>query len=271
MPELPEVETTCRGISPAILNETVQSVMIRHYQLRWPIPKALEQQLPGQTIISVRRRGKYLLLQTISHCLIIHLGMSGHLRIVDHTTPLKKHDHVDIVFNPQVILRYHDPRRFGAVLWTNDDPLKHQRLINLGVEPLTQAFDAAWLYENSRSRSIPVKAYIMDGKLLVGVGNIYACESLFMAGIDPRKAANSISLKRYQRLCDAIKVVLKKAIDAGGTTLKDFKMSDGKPGYFAQQLKVYGRTSQACIICHRKIKSKMIAQRNTFWCTACQR
>lgn len=271
MPELPEVETTRKGISPAIVDQLVDSVVIRDYRLRWPISKALEQQLPGQTINSVDRRGKYLLLRTDTHCLIIHLGMSGHLRIVTPDTLVKKHDHVEIQFNNQLILRYNAPRRFGAVLWTNQDPLKHERLIKLGVEPLTEKFTAELLYKNSRSRTVPVKSYIMNGSLVVGVGNIYACESLFLAGIDPRKAANSISLKRYQRLCDSIKLVLKQAIIAGGTTLKDFRKSDGKPGYFAQKLKVYGRTTEACVTCGRKIKSIMISQRNTFWCSACQR
>jgi len=271
MPELPEVETTRKGISPAIVNQSVSTVTVRDYRLRWPISKSLERQLPGQTITAVDRRGKYLLLKTDSHCLIIHLGMSGHLRIVTPDTAVKKHDHVDIAFANQHILRYNDPRRFGAVLWTNEDPLQHERLIDLGVEPLTDEFNAKMLYKNSRTRSIPVKSYIMDGKLVVGVGNIYACESLFSAGIDPRKPANSISLKRYQRLCDAIKSILEKAISAGGTTLRDFKKSDGKPGYFAQELKVYGRATQACDTCGRKIKSVMLSQRNTFWCSACQR
>jgi len=271
MPELPEVETTRKGISAAITNQSIDSVIVRDYRLRWPIPKTLKQQLPGQTINSVARRGKYLLLNTDTHCVIIHLGMSGHLRIVTQDVPVKKHDHVDIKFNDQLILRYNDPRRFGAILWTNEDPLKHERLIKLGVEPLTEQFDAELLYKNSRSRTIPVKTYIMNGSLVVGVGNIYACESLFMAGIDPRKAANTISHKRYQRLCDAIKSVLSKAIKAGGTTLKDFKKSDGKPGYFAQELKVYGRATKECVACGRKIKSVLISQRNTFWCSACQR
>ena len=271
MPELPEVETTRKGISAAILNQTVKSVIVRDYRLRWLIPKSLEQQLPRQTITQINRRGKYLLLQTATHCLIIHLGMSGHLRIVKQDTPVTKHDHVDIVFNNKLALRYNDPRRFGAVLWTDQDPLKHERLRNLGVEPLDDEFNAQHLYDNSRSRSIAVKSFIMDGKLVVGVGNIYACESLFMAGIDPRKAANKISMKRYERLCEAIKSVLTKAIKAGGTTLQDFKNSDGKPGYFAQELKVYGRAGEPCGVCGRKIKSLVIAQRNTFWCSGCQR
>lgn len=270
MPELPEVETTRKGIS-AILKHTVKSVTVRDYRLRWPIPKSIEQQLPGQTIIQINRRGKYLLLQSTTHCLIIHLGMSGHLRLVKQNTPATKHDHVDIVFNNKLVLRYNDPRRFGAVLWTDQDPLEHERLRNLGVEPLTDCFDTRHLYDNSRNRSIAVKSYIMDGKLVVGVGNIYACESLFMAGIDPRKLANKISLKRYERLCEAIKTVLVKAIKAGGTTLQDFKNSDGKPGYFAQELKVYGRAGEVCSVCNRRIKSQVIAQRNTFWCSGCQR
>ena len=271
MPELPEVETTRSGISQSILKQTIDSVTVRDYRLRWPIDKSLEKELPGQIIERVERRAKYLLLYTTTHCLIIHLGMSGHLRIVENNVPATKHDHVDINFNNGLTLRYNDPRRFGAILWTDKNPLEHPRLKSLGVEPLSGDFHSKLLYESSRSRSIPVKSLIMDGKIVVGVGNIYACESLFAAGINPKKTANRISLKRYQALTESIKTILAKAIKAGGTTLKDFKASDGKPGYFSQELNVYGREGQPCPHCGRKIKSALISQRNTFWCSACQR
>ena len=271
MPELPEVETTRLGIRASILHQSVREVTIRDYRLRWPVCHEIEQQLPGQIITAVSRRGKYLLLHSSSHCLIIHLGMSGHLRIVPEGSKAGKHDHADILFSNHLVLRYNDPRRFGALLWTDQDPLQHVRLRDLGVEPLTDSFNARLLFEFSRRRTGPVKSLIMNSQVVVGVGNIYACESLFMAGINPDRAANKISLKRYARLVEAIKQVLARAIKAGGTTLRDFKSSEGKPGYFAQELKVYGRATQACVNCGSKIKSGLIGQRNTFWCNRCQR
>lgn len=271
MPELPEVETTCRGISPHIIGQTVQAVIIRQPKLRWPIPPTIKRLLPGQRIDQVSRRGKYLLLHTAAGTLILHLGMSGSLRIARHCETVEKHDHVDIVFSKDCILRLRDPRRFGAVLWTSRSPLSHKLIRSLGPEPLSDEFTAELLFQHSRNRKIAIKPFIMDSKTVVGVGNIYASEALFLAGIRPTTAAGRVSLARYQRLHAAITSVLSAAIEAGGTTLRDFTNGEGKPGYFQQQLQVYGRAGENCTTCGTHIKMIQQAQRATYYCTHCQR
>lgn len=270
MPELPEVETSRRGIEPHILNKKVIDVIVRQKQLRWPIPASLKNQLTNQKIRQVDRRGKYILLRTDAGTAIIHLGMSGSLRILDKNIPAEKHDHIDIVFN-RLVLRLRDPRRFGACLWTRQDPLTHKLLINLGPEPLTDAFTADYLYRLSRSRKVAIKTFLMNSQIVVGVGNIYASESLFTAGINPKRLASKISLQRYEKLVPAIKEILQHSIIQGGTTLRDFTQQDGKPGYFQQTLNVYGRTGEACRICNQPIKQFTQAQRSTFYCSHCQK
>lgn len=271
MPELPEVETTCRGISPHIVGQTVQSVLIRQPKLRWPISPGIQRLLPGQRIDQVSRRGKYLLLQTAVGTVIIHLGMSGSLRIVGQSDAAEKHDHVDIVFSKNCILRLRDPRRFGAVLWTSKTAYSHKLLRSLGPEPLSDDFTTDVLFLRSRNRKIAIKPFIMDSKIVVGVGNIYASEALFRAGIRPTTPAGRISFSRYQRLASAIKTVLSAAIESGGTTLRDFTNGEGKPGYFQQKLQVYGRAGEGCATCGTHIKLIQQAQRATYYCTLCQR
>jgi len=270
MPELPEVETSRRGIEPHILNKTVNDVIIRQRKLRWPITAGLKSQLTGQKINQVDRRGKYILLRSDAGTVIMHLGMSGSLRILDKNTPAEKHDHLDICFNNNKILRLRDPRRFGAVLWTRSDPLKHKLLASLGPEPLSDEFNADYLFQQSRNRKVAIKIFLMNSQIVVGVGNIYASESLFRAGINPKRAANKISLSRYQALVDAVKFILRQSIQQGGTTLRDFTQQDGKPGYFQQTLSVYGRKSEPCLKCGTLIKQFTQAQRSTFYCPHCQ-
>lgn len=270
MPELPEVETTKAGITPVALNQTISEIIIRAPKLRWPIPKNIAKQLPGQVVRSIERRAKYILVSFDNGTLIIHLGMSGRLRILTESTPPQKHDHVDICFANGTILRYTDPRRFGCILWTTDSPFEHKLLIDLGPEPLTSAFTGKHLLQTAKNKKIPVKAFIMDAKVVVGVGNIYACEALFAAKIDPRKPSNLVSDVEYAELAKHIKRILKLAIAQGGTTLKDFYSAEGKLGYFVQKLKVYGRAKQPCVTCNAPIESLAIGQRNTFFCTTCQ-
>lgn len=271
MPELPEVETTRRGIEPHVVGHQVRAVIIREPHLRWPIPCALPRQLTDQVIQTVQRRGKYLLFGCSRGTVILHLGMSGHLRLLPVATPPKKHDHFDIVLDSDNCLRLNDPRRFGAVLWSKDDPLCHPLLKPLGLEPLEPAFNGHYLFEQSRHRRTPVKHFIMNSHKVVGIGNIYANEALFRAGIYPRRIAGRISLGRYERLAEAIKAVLYDALAAGGTTLKDFLGSDGKPGYFTGQLQVYGRTGDPCPACGKLIRFSRMGQRASFFCTHCQR
>lgn len=271
MPELPEVETTRRGISPHIVNNQTTAVIIRQPRLRWPISANLATDLTGQYIRAVNRRGKYLLLETDLGSAIIHLGMSGSLRIVDDTEPVGKHDHVDFVFSSGCILRFNDPRRFGSILWTRESTQDHRLLKSLGPEPLTDDFNGEHLYQKSRSRSQSIKAFIMDSHTVVGVGNIYANEALFKAGIHPKRQAGRIALARYRKLSQCIKQVLADAIEQGGTTLRDFVGSDGKPGYFKQQLNVYGRAEMPCTICQQPLSLIKQANRATVFCRQCQR
>ncbi len=270
MPELPEVETTLRGIQAHISQQIVQRVEIRCQQLRWPIPLSLINSLPNQCLHKLSRRGKYLILSFDTGHLLIHLGMSGSMRIVKQPSTTNKHDHFELFFHPGISLKYTDPRRFGAILWTEDEPLKHRLLCSLGVEPLTSNFTANYLKSSSIHRSVAIKPLLMDSKVLVGVGNIYASESLFLAGIHPTRRCNNISLIRYQRLIDSIKEVLKKAIQSGGTSLKDFTQADGKPGYFAQNLNVYGRNNEPCYNCKHPIIKIVQSQRASFYCPKCQ-
>jgi formamidopyrimidine-DNA glycosylase len=271
MPELPEVETTRRGIAPCITDRRVVSVEVREPRLRWPVTPELAEALAGQPIRSVGRRGKFLLVECPVGSLILHLGMSGSLRIVSHDVAPEKHDHLDLVMDDGRRLRLRDPRRFGAALWTADDPLKHPLLKDLGPEPLGETFSGDWLHQASRGRRVAVKSLIMNGRVVAGVGNIYASEALFMSGIHPARAAGRISLERYRGLADAIRQVLADAIAAGGTTLRDFVDSSGEPGYFAQRLRVYGRGGEACDACAGPIKTRVIGQRMTFYCPRCQR
>ena len=271
MPELPEVETSRRGITPHILKQAVNQVIIRQKQLRWTVPSSICKILPSQIIQQVDRRGKYILLKTQAGTLILHLGMSGSLRILPHDSPAEKHDHFDILFDNGKLLRLRDPRRFGAVLWTAKDPLQHKLLENLGPEPLSNAFDTDYLYSKSRNRKVAIKTFIMNSHIVVGVGNIYASESLFLAGIHPGRSAHNISRQRYQRLVDSIKHILQQAIQQGGTTLRDFTHENGKPGYFQQTLSVYGKTSQPCLRCGTLIKQITQAQRSSYYCPHCQK
>ncbi len=270
MPELPEVEVSRMGIAPHLEGQTIQQVIVRDARLRWPVPDTIHN-AKGNEIISVARRAKYLLIRLSNEAVIIlHLGMSGKLRVLPASTPPVKHDHIDIVLTNGVCLRLNDPRRFGACLYQQPDDAPNKLLANLGPEPLTHDFDAERLITLAKGKQVAVKNFIMDNAVVVGVGNIYANEALFMSGIDPRRKAGKVSAKRYRVLTDAIKQVLAKAIQQGGTTLKDFTQSDGNPGYFAQSLNVYGRTGEPCLICETPIKSIVIGQRNTFYCPTCQ-
>lgn len=270
MPELPEVETTCQGIKPHIVGHAVSKIIIRAPKLRWPIPKQIAKILPGHAVLTVERRAKYMLLKFDIGTLIIHLGMSGRLQTLFTETPAAKHDHVDIEFTNGCCLRYTDPRRFGCMLWTTEPPTEHALLKELGPEPFAKEFTAKYLLTCAHKRTVPVKNFIMDSKVVVGVGNIYASEALFAAKIDPRVAAKTIALARYADLIKHIQVILKASIKKGGTTLKDFLDSSGKPGYFSQELQVYGRTGEPCVICKTTIENVVIGQRNTFFCPQCQ-
>jgi formamidopyrimidine-DNA glycosylase len=271
MPELPEVETTRRGIGAHAVGRRVEAVIVRERRLRYPVPRALQNELPGHTIDAIERRGKYLLLLSEAGTVILHLGMSGSLRVVPAHTPPTNHDHLDIVFADGRCLRLRDPRRFGCVLWTRADPQRHRLLRELGPEPLSDAFSGDMLYAVARGRRCAVKALLMDSHIVVGVGNIYANEALFRAGIRPDRAAGRIGLGRYRELAAAVKQTLEEAIRAGGTTLRDFQDSEGRPGYFALALQVYGRTGEPCRRCGAPLRQRVIGQRASYYCAACQR
>ncbi len=272
MPELPEVETTRLGISPHVEGKLVQEVIIRRYDLRWPVSPELAE-IAGRMFVSVKRRSKYLLLETDGgQVVMVHLGMSGSLRIASEDEEWRKHDHIGITLEGGKQMRYHDPRRFGLVMVVPaDDVDAHPLLKDLGPEPLEEAFTAEHLYRALRNKSIPVKVAVMDAKVVVGVGNIYASESLFRAGIHPALPANKLTKPKAQKLVTAIKEVLAESITQGGTTLRDFLKSDGQPGYFAQRLFVYGRKGEACRVCGGMISHKVMGQRATFWCARCQK
>jgi formamidopyrimidine-DNA glycosylase len=270
MPELPEVETSRRGISPYVVGRRVKKITIRQHQLRWPISAAISRELPGLRIDTLERRAKYLLFRTTAGTMLLHLGMSGRLHIVDRGTPASAHDHVDIEFDNKRLLRFNDPRRFGSILWTRD-PEHHRLLRHLGPEPLEAAFDGDYLWRKARGRKVAIKQFIMNAGIVVGVGNIYASESLFRAGIDPRRQARRISKVRANELAAAIREVLAEAIQAGGTTLRDFLGSDGEPGYFKQDLRVYDRENVPCRECGAAIRRIVQGQRATYFCSVCQR
>ncbi len=271
MPELPEVETTRRGIAPHVTNKPVLDVVIRQQHLRWPVPASLGDELVGRHIRAVGRRAKYLLFYLDQGCMILHLGMSGSLRIVDPSAPADSHDHVDIVFRGGVCLRLRDPRRFGSIHWTTQHPLEHHLLCRLGPEPFAPDFSAGYLYRLSRNRTQSIKAFIMDSRTVVGVGNIYASEALFQSGIHPLRKAGNISLARYGRLTGSVKSVLEAALTKGGTTLRDFVGGDGAPGYFKQELDVYDRAGEPCRTCGAGIRVMRQGQRSTYYCARCQR
>lgn len=270
MPELPEVETIRRGIAPHVIGRHIVAVTVRDPRLRWPVPADLSGWIVGRTVRGVERRGKYLLFDLERGQLLIHLGMSGRLYVLTPDVPPIRHDHLDLHLSGDLLLRFHDPRRFGAVLPLEDGTL-HPLLANLGPEPLSQDFSAEYLYRLSRGRSAPVKNFLMDGHVVVGVGNIYASESLFRAGIRPTLAAGRVSLPRYRQLVVAVRETLERAIRQGGTTLRDFSGAHGEAGYFQQELMVYGRDGEACRICASVIRRRVIGQRSSFYCPQCQR
>ncbi len=321
MPELPEVETSRRGLAPHLEGRRVMQVTLRRKALRWPIPREIETVLPQQTITAIRRRAKYLLMDTAAGSAIWHLGMSGSMRVLPADTPVTTHDHVDLLLGDAIVdasaaltpvlprtrvreqnigvwksgqtgearerepsatarvLRFNDPRRFGCLLWQAPGET-HELLRDLGPEPLLDddddtsdgaRFSGDYLYERSRGRSAPVKAFLMDQKIVVGVGNIYAAEALFAAGVSPLRAAGKVSRERYGAIAEAVRAILSYAITRGGTTLRDFLSPDGAPGYFEQELSAYGRGGQPCPRCGRPMKQAMLAQRATVWCGHCQK
>jgi formamidopyrimidine-DNA glycosylase len=270
LPELPEVETTLRGISPSLRGRTIRAIRVRNRSLRWPVTDEVQQAV-AQCVTGLRRRAKYLLIELESGGLLLHLGMSGSLRVCDCNDTPRKHDHIDIVVDNDVCIRFNDPRRFGAFQWWDQPADQHPLLRELGPEPLQTGFSGDYLWKRSRGRRGAVKNFIMDGKIVVGVGNIYAGEALYMSGIHPGRQAGRISAVRYAALAAAIRDVLERAIRQGGTTLKDFAQADGNPGYFAQELLVYDREGQPCFQCQAPIRRKIIGQRSSYFCVRCQR
>lgn len=270
MPELPEVETTRRGIEPLLHGRDVTAVTVYEPRLRQPVSDDLPTALTGACLDGITRRAKYLLFDFRRGTLIIHLGMSGSLRVLAPAVPRQPHDHVEIRFGGEHCLRLRDPRRFGLMLWTDRDPMRHALLRDLGPEPFDAAFTGAYLRARSRGRSLAIKNFIMDAHTVVGVGNIYANEALFRAGIHPARAAGRIGLARYEGLTSHIRAVLEQAIEAGGTTLRDFVAEDGRPGYFSHDLQVYGRDGEPCLRCRQPLRVRVIGQRSSFFCTRCQ-
>lgn len=270
MPELPEVETTLRGIYPHLIGREIRSLVIRNADLRWPLPRGLGSSLRGQCVINITRRAKYLLFELDHGWLILHLGMSGSLRIILNGAPPEKHDHVDIVFGPDRLLRFRDPRRFGALIYTTRPPGEHKLLREMGPEPLGDQCSGDYLFSRSRDRKQAVKSFIMDQRIVVGVGNIYASEALYRSGIHPQRAAGRIALPRYEALMDATRQVLRASIAVGGTTLRDFVGESGQTGYFIRKLQVYGREGDACIKCGGAIRQMRIGQRASYYCPGCQ-
>ena len=280
MPELPEVETTRRGIAPHILGKRITAVLVRQPRLRWPVSEDLSQSITGSRFEAIDRRAKYLLFCTGQGRMMVHLGMSGSLRVVRGVSlpagepasapPPGKHDHLDIRFEDDTLLRYHDPRRFGSVFWL-PGAQSHALIDDLGPEPLSGDFDGDYLYALSRTRAVSIKLFMMNSKVVVGVGNIYANESLYLAGIHPTRSARRVSRRRYDTLAAGIKEILTRAIESGGTTLRDFVREDGAPGYFKQQLHVYGRGGEPCHHCGRELSEIRLANRTTVYCAGCQR
>jgi formamidopyrimidine-DNA glycosylase len=270
VPELPEVETTRRGIEPHLVGRSVRRLLLRERRLRWPVTASLADALEGLPIDRVRRRAKYLLLDNSRGSAIVHLGMSASLRVLDSGVPLRPHDHWDLLLEDNRLLRYNDPRRFGCLLWQPAGEV-HPLLAGLGPEPFDGGFDGAYLYARAHGRSGPVKHFLMDQSIVVGVGNIYAAEALFRAGIDPRRAAGRVSQARFEQLSQAVKTILGHAIERGGTTLREFLKPDGEPGYFEQELLVYGRVGEPCRVCAMPVKRVRLGQRSSFYCGKCQR
>lgn len=270
MPELPEVETTLRGIQHHVLHKEIKVVEVRQPHLRWPVPtEQITKALKGNSFSEIRRRAKYLILKSQQGSLLIHLGMSGCLRIFPTFIEPKKHDHVDIIFNDDKLLRFTDPRKFGSFLWS-EEPDQHPLLKNLGPEPLGNSFSGQHLFELSRGRKLPIKNFIMNSKIVVGVGNIYANEALFKAGLRPQRRSGKVTLAQFGLLASSIKTILQSSIDEGGTTLRDFVGSNNKPGYFKQQLMVYGRKNKKCKSCSVFLKELRIGQRSSIYCPKCQ-
>ncbi|SKA89628.1 DNA-(apurinic or apyrimidinic site) lyase [Prosthecobacter debontii] len=270
MPELPEVETTLRGVSPYLVGRTMREVIVRDRRLRWPVPDSIHE-VEGQRILSGRRRGKYMLFESAKGTLMLHLGMSGSLRVTSPDTPWRKHDHLALTTDHQQQIRLHDPRRFGAALWISGDVTRHPLLAELGPEPLSEDFTVGYLRQQCEARTAPIKAVIMDSHVVVGVGNIYACEALFMAGISPHQQAGKVSQLKLSKLVLAIQEVLSASIEMGGTTLRDFLNEKGEPGYFKQTLRVYDREGQTCHTCETPVKRKVMSNRSTFYCPHCQK
>ena len=270
MPELPEVETTRRGLEPLVIGQTIRSLAVREPRLRWPVEPSIDRQLRNGTVQALSRRGKYLLMTTGAGTLLVHLGMSGSLRFLQERSEPARHDHFDLEFISGAMLRFNDPRRFGSLHWSAA-PETHWLLKNLGPEPLGADFGGDYLWQVSRGRRIAIKSLLMNGRIVAGLGNIYANEALFRAGIHPSRPSGRVSRKRLQRLADAVEQVLREAIRAGGTTLQDFVGGDGKPGYFQFALDAYGRAGKPCVRCGRPIRVRTIGQRATYYCTNCQR
>lgn len=271
MPELPEVETVRRGIEPHVRDRLITGARLRESRLRWPVPRSIGRTLSGQRVLGVDRRAKYLLLALERGHVLIHLGMSGHLRVVPADRPALPHDHLDIVLDSGACLRFHDPRRFGSVLWTTSPPAQHPLLRSLGPEPLSDGFDGGYLYERAQGRRQAVKTFIMDSRTVAGVGNIYASEALYRAGIHPTRPAGRVSLRRYDVLATAVRTTLKDAIERGGSSLRDFFDEDGNPGFFVPLLRVYDREGKPCVGCGQAIRRRVIGQRASYYCVSCQR
>jgi formamidopyrimidine-DNA glycosylase len=271
MPELPEVETTRRGIAPTVVGRVIERIVVREPRLRWRVPAELAAEAQGQHIRDLRRRAKYLLFDLERGTMILHLGMSGSLRLLTQSSPPLLHDHVDIMLDSGAYLRFNDPRRFGCLLWTTEDPLEHPLLRSLGPEPLSEQFDGDYFAKAARGRTVAIKQLIMNSNIVVGVGNIYASEALFRAGIRPKRAAGRITKAEFAALAKSIKQVLREAIRVGGTTLRDYVNSDGMPGYFSQKLFVYERAGDPCRVCKSAIKQIVQGQRSTYFCQQCQR
>ena len=271
MPELPEVETTRRGLAPHVRGRHIRALRLYERRLRWPVPAALSARVAGQRIVSTGRRGKYLLLELESGTLIVHLGMSGNLRVVPAASPRVRHDHFDLVLDSGCALRFNDPRRFGSLLYVRGDPLAHPLLAGLAPEPLAREFDANYLWRVTRGRRVAVKQLLMNSRLVVGVGNIYASEALFRARIRPRRAARSLRRPEAAQLVRAVRAVLRSAIRAGGTTLRDYLRADGSPGYFRQRLYVYERAGEPCRRCGTPVRAITQGQRSTYYCPQCQK
>jgi formamidopyrimidine-DNA glycosylase len=271
MPELPEVETALRGIAPHLTGARIECLVVRQRQLRYPVAEGTEGELEGRRILALRRRGKYLLLELDRGGLLIHLGMSGSVRILPSHTQAERHDHLDLRLTDGRCLRLRDPRRFGTFLWTPEPLEDHPLIRGLGAEPLTPDFHGDFLYTRARGRRVPVKAFIMDARIVVGIGNIYANESLFAAGVHPHRPCARIGRTRYRRLANAVKAILRSAIQQGGTTLRDFVREDGTAGYFALDLQVYAREGEPCPRCGAPIRQRRVGQRSSFFCPRCQR